>query len=146
MRYISGGEPLSHASVSEILKRTGSMWKEYGFGPWAALEKSTGRWVGRIGLNLLSDWPGPDKWEVGFELAPQFWGQGFATEGARRAIQFAWEETELDRVISVTAPEHCASRRVMEKCGLAFQGEIVWRDTTVVWYAIDRPDVGRPRR
>jgi RimJ/RimL family protein N-acetyltransferase len=35
----------------------------------AAVEKETGRWVGRIGLNLLTDWPGPDKWEVGYELA-----------------------------------------------------------------------------
>ena len=34
------------------------MWKEHGFGPWAAIEKRSGHWVGRIGLSLLSDWPG----------------------------------------------------------------------------------------
>jgi ribosomal-protein-alanine N-acetyltransferase len=116
------------------------MWEDYGFGPWAALEKATGRWVGRIGLNLLPDWPGDDKWEVGYELAPEFWGRGFATEGARRAVAFAWAETGLDRIISVTAPDHLASRRVMEKCGLTFQGEIAFPvGPVVVWYAIDRP-------
>jgi RimJ/RimL family protein N-acetyltransferase len=139
MRFITGGEPLSRETAAEILARTRALWDEHGFGPWAALEKGTGHWVGRIGLNLLDDWPGPDKWEVGFELAPEFWGRGLATEGARRAIRYAWEQTSLDRVISVTAPDHLASRRVMEKCGLTFQEELTWRETAVVWYAIDRP-------
>jgi ribosomal-protein-alanine N-acetyltransferase len=139
MRFISRGRPLPRDAVDDILHRTRSMWQEHGFGPWAAIEKDSERWVGRIGLNLLADWPGPDKWEVGYELAPEFWGRGLATEGARRAITFAWEQTPLDRIISVTVPDHLASRRVMEKSGMAFQEEIVWRGTTVVWYAIDRP-------
>jgi RimJ/RimL family protein N-acetyltransferase len=139
MRFISGGKPLSRGTVSEITKRTLSTWNEYGFGPWAAIEKSSGRWVGRIGLNLLADWPGSDKWEVGFELAPEFWGRGLATEGASEAIRFGWKETPLDRIISVTAPSHRASQRVIEKCGLALQEETIWRGTAVVWYAIDRP-------
>lgn len=138
MRFISGGEPLPRRAVDDILRRTKSMWDQYGFGPWAALEKDSGRWVGRIGLNLLADWPGPDKWEVGYELAREFWGQGYATEGARRAIRFGWEETSLERIISVTVPDHLASRRVTEKAGLSLQGEVAWRGTHVVWYAIDR--------
>jgi RimJ/RimL family protein N-acetyltransferase len=138
MRFISG-RPLSRARVEQIHARTLAHWDEYGFGPWAALEKASGRWVGRLGLNLLADWPGDDRWEVGYELTPAFWGRGFATEGARRALRFAWEETPLARVISVTNPDHVASRRVMEKCGLVLQGERQWRRTTVVWYAIDRP-------
>jgi ribosomal-protein-alanine N-acetyltransferase len=139
MRFISGGRPLSRREVEWITHRTCVMWTQHGFGPWAAIEKATGRWVGRIGLNLLEEWPGPDKWEVGYELAPEFWGRGLATEGAERAIGFGWEQTALDRIISVTVPEHAASRRVMEKCGLALQDEVVWKGTTVVWYAIDRP-------
>lgn len=114
------------------------MWERHGFGPWAALEKDGGRWIGRIGLNLLGDWPGADRWEVGYELVPSVWGRGYATEGARRAIGFAWDETSLERVISVTVPDHLASRRVMEKSGMSLQGEVAWRGTTVVWYAIDR--------
>jgi RimJ/RimL family protein N-acetyltransferase len=144
MRFISGGEPLSREDVEGILRRTRAMWEEHGFGPWAALEKDSGRWIGRIGLSLLEDWPGDDKWEVGFELAREFWGRGYATEGARRAIRFAWEETPLNRVISVTSPDHLASRRVMEKCGLNFRGEVQWRGTTVVWYAVERRKSAAP--
>ena len=38
-----------------------------------------------------------------------------------------------------TAAGHLASRRVMEKCGLVFQGEVAFRTARVAWYAIDRP-------
>jgi len=118
MRFISGGTPLPLETIRSIAQRSLAMWDEHGYGPWAAIEKETGRWVGRIGLNLLADWPGPDKWEVGYELAPEFWGRGLATEGARAAIRFGWASTPLPRIISATAAGHLASRRVMEKCGL----------------------------
>lgn len=97
--------------------------------------------VGRIGLNLLTDWPGPDRWEVGFELAPGYWGRGLAAEGARAAISFGWARTQLARIISVTAAGHSASRRVMEKCGMTFQAELAFRGAQVAWYAIDRADL-----
>src|SRR5262249_5447590 len=74
-----------------------------------------------------------------YEFAREFWGHGFATEGARRAVTFGWEQTPLARIISATRPDHLASRRVMEKCGLTFQAEVPYRGTKVVWYAIDRP-------
>jgi RimJ/RimL family protein N-acetyltransferase len=44
--------------------------------PLAAIEKQTGRWVGRIGLDELADWPGPHKVEVGWELHREFWARG----------------------------------------------------------------------
>ena len=81
MRFITRGRPLPREIVDEILDRTREMWRQHGFGPFAAIEKRSGDWIGRIGLNLLPDWPWPDRWEVGFELLPQAWGRGFATEG-----------------------------------------------------------------
>jgi hypothetical protein len=62
-----------------------------------------------------------------------------STEGAREAIRFGWVSTPLPRIISATAVGHLASRRVTEKCGLTYQGEIAFRTARVVWYAVDRP-------
>jgi RimJ/RimL family protein N-acetyltransferase len=138
MHFITGGGRIERGDAEQLAKRATRMWEEHRRGPWAAVEKATGEWVGRIGLNLLEDWPGPDKWEVGFELRPEFWGRGFATEGAREAVRQGFQDADLERIISVTSPAHRASRRVMEKCGLAYQGEVRWRGTTVVWYAVDR--------
>ena len=52
--------------------------------PLGAIEKAPGRWVGRIGLDELPHWPGPDKVEVGWVLHREFWGRGLATEGVPR--------------------------------------------------------------
>jgi RimJ/RimL family protein N-acetyltransferase len=138
VRFISDGVPYTREEAIENSERSERLWSEHGFGPWAAIELTTGRWVGRIGLNLLDDWPGPDQWEVGWELDPQFWRRGLATEGGREAVRFGFSVARLHRIISVTRADHAASRRVMEQCGLQFQEEMVYRGARCVWYAIDR--------
>jgi RimJ/RimL family protein N-acetyltransferase len=115
-------------------------WQEHDVGPWAAIDKHTDRWLGQIGLNELPRWPGPDKIEVGWDLHPSVWGQGLATEGARAALGYGFEVVGLERIISTARADNAASRRVMEKCGLAFQEEFTHKGALVVWYAIDRAD------
>jgi len=96
--------------------------------------------VGRIGLDELLDCPGPHKVEVGWELHREFWGRGLATEGGRAGVRHGFEAVGLERIISATMATNAAPRRVMEKCGLRFQGELAMAGTTVAWYAIDRAD------
>jgi RimJ/RimL family protein N-acetyltransferase len=138
VRFISGGVPFTQEEALENSDRSERLWNEYGFGPWAAFEQATGEWIGRLGLNLLEDWPGPDRWEVGWELDRRVWGRGLATEGGREAVHFGFEVVGLRRIISVTRTDHLASRRVMEKIGLLPQGEVVFRDVACVWYVIER--------
>jgi ribosomal-protein-alanine N-acetyltransferase len=140
-RHIVVSTPFSPQDVAELSARTLRQWERNGFGPWAAIEKATGRWVGRIGLDELADWPGPDKVEVGWELHREFWGRGLATEGGRAGpVGHGFETVGLERIISVTMATNTASRRVMEKCGLRFQGELPMAGTMVAWCAIDRAD------
>jgi RimJ/RimL family protein N-acetyltransferase len=115
-------------------------WQERGFGPWAAIDKHTGRWLGQVGLNELPRWPGSDKIEVGWDLHPSVWGRGLATEGARAALAYGFEVVGLERIISTARADNAASRRVMEKCGLVFQEEFTHKGALVAWYAIDRAD------
>jgi RimJ/RimL family protein N-acetyltransferase len=139
-RHIVVSTPFSSEDMAELSARTLEQWERNGFGPWAAIEKATGRWVGRIGLDELANWPGPHKIEVGWELHREFWGRGLATEGGRAGVRYGFEAVGLERIISVTMGTNAASRRVMEKCGLRFQGELPMAGTTVAWYAIDWAD------
>jgi ribosomal-protein-alanine N-acetyltransferase len=136
-RPVSGDEAQRFASEAS----TGAIrqWRTKGYGPWAAFDKITGEWVGKIGLEDLKAWPAPHNVEIGWELKPSFWGRGLAAEGGLAGLRFGFEECGLQRIISVTRPHHSASRRVMEKCGLTFQGTVSWRGVLVVWYASDRP-------
>jgi len=56
------------------------------------------------------------------------------------SLRYGFGELGLERIISITLPQNVASWRVIEKAGLAFQGETRWRDLDVIWYAIDYRD------
>jgi RimJ/RimL family protein N-acetyltransferase len=137
---VAGGRSLPADRIARLAESSVRQWRANRFGPWAAIDKVTGAWIGRIGLDALDDWPGPDKIEVGFELHKAWWGRGLATEGARAALEFGFECKGLERIISVTAAAHAAARRVMEKAGLTYRGTRYWMnpDVPVVWYGIDR--------
>jgi RimJ/RimL family protein N-acetyltransferase len=143
MRHISGGRPLSRERVEGSLERSMLQWRDKGYGPWIALDKASGTWLGEIGLNEIPDWPGEHKVEVGWELHRAWWGRGLAPEGGRAALRFGFQDHRLERIISVTHPENVNSRRVMEKIGLTCQGELPFRTLTAVWYAIDRAEWAR---
>jgi len=137
---VRGGRNFPPDRIGRLAEHTLRQWHVNGFGPWAAIERASGCWIGRIGLDELHDWPGVDKIEVGFELHTAWWGRGLATEGALAALRFGFEQHGLDRIISVTAAAHAAARRVMEKAGLRYEGTRYWMnpEVPVVWYAIDR--------
>lgn len=122
-RYLAlTDDPMQPEWAVSALDRNLACWKRYGYGPFAAIHKETGRWVGKIGLMVHEDWSGEDKTEVGWQLDPEFWGRGLATEGGTAAIHHGFAELDLPRIISVTPPKNVASWRVMEKCGLKRQG------------------------
>jgi RimJ/RimL family protein N-acetyltransferase len=82
-RFLSvDGRPWTRERTVGVFEHFRRQWREHDFGPWAAIDKQTGRWLGQIGLNELPSWPGPYKVEVGWELDPSVWGRGLATEGA----------------------------------------------------------------
>jgi RimJ/RimL family protein N-acetyltransferase len=81
-RYIVVSTPFSPEDVAELSARTLEEWERNGFGPWAAIEKATGRWVGRIGLNELPDWPGPHKIEVGWSCIRSSGARGWPPRAA----------------------------------------------------------------
>jgi RimJ/RimL family protein N-acetyltransferase len=110
-------------------------WQLRGYGIWAVEEKATGRLLGRIGLFKPEGWPG---FELGWVLGRDAWGKGYATEGARRALDYAFTELRYDHVISLIHPENRASVRVAERIGEKLEGrtELFGHDALV--YGLDR--------
>jgi RimJ/RimL family protein N-acetyltransferase len=137
MRYLSGPMTREHSEqqISEFVRHG----EERGFGLWAVEEKSSGAFIGFIGLLYHEDWSeGNHRTEVGWRLDRHFWGRGLATEGAMASLRYGFEEVGLDRIISIAVPENLASRRVMEKVGMTLRGEIRFKGSDVVWYAVER--------
>jgi RimJ/RimL family protein N-acetyltransferase len=97
-------------------------WERFGFGPWAVLEREGGNYLGRVGLRWtdIGDRAGI---EVLWAIDPGRHGEGFATEAAAAALDFA-AELELQEVFAMILPINTASRRVAEKIGLGPAGEV----------------------
>ena len=94
-------------------------WSMTGFGMFSVIEKASGLWVGRLGPWRPADWPGN---EVGWGLAPAFWGKGYATEGAATAIDWAFDSRGWTEVIHTIGPQNTPSQNVARRLG-SVQGE-----------------------
>lgn len=118
-----GGVPEA-AAVQDFVTRCVGHWAERGFGVWAFSDRDSGRFVGRGGLRatVLDD---REEAEVLYAVASRFQGRGLATEMCEASMACAFGALGFESVVGFTLPANRASRRVMEKCGLTLQGEIV---------------------
>lgn len=148
MRFLTGGKPTPRDVIrNETLPRFLDYDRFEGLGFWAAIERSTGRFLGWFHFRPPEGSP-PDEAELGYRLRRSAWGKGYATEGSLALIRKGFAEFGVRRVVAFTMAVNTASRRVMEKAGLklvrTFQGS--WPDPIdgsehgETEYALDRVD------
>lgn len=130
------GEPRSTVDAARAnLQKNVTNQERHGFSLWPVELHTTGEVIGLTGLQHLADGP---EIEVGYRFLRDHWGNGYATEAATAALRFGFDELELEQIVAVTMPTNEGSRRVLEKCGLAFVGEMQVYGATQVKYALSR--------
>lgn len=134
MRFL-GGRTRDRAETLTRLETNIRTWNEHGFGMFAAFDKTTGVMIGRCGLAYLDNTP---EIEVGYMLARDFWGQGYATEAARACLRFGFVDRAMSRIVAVANPENKASRHVIEKLGMRFEKNAHFYENDVVYYSLTR--------
>jgi RimJ/RimL family protein N-acetyltransferase len=134
MRYI-GGKAYSRLEAWRSMAYMIGHWHLRGYGHWAVEEKASGHFIGRMGFFNPEGWPG---FEVGWTLARESWGRGYASEGARRMLDYAFTEMDRDHVISLIHPENRASIKVAEKMGEKVEGQTEVLGVPVLIYGISR--------
>ena len=110
---------LTREESDELIDRIESHFENHGFGLFAIEEKAESRLIGFMGLHVATfqaHFTPPV--EIGWRLAASAWNKGFATEGSREVVRFAFNRLRLDGIVSFTVPENIPSRRVMEKLGM----------------------------
>lgn len=120
VHFITGGRTTPREEVErEVLPAfLAHDEKGDGYGFFAAVDRSTGEFVGWFHLRPHGDAP-RDEPELGYRLRRAAWGRGLATEGSRALVDLAFERLGARRVVAETMAVHVASRRVMEKAGLS---------------------------
>jgi RimJ/RimL family protein N-acetyltransferase len=119
------GRGFDRAETAEFLATQQRHWETCGFGLWIVRERGSERVVGFVGLSVPTFLPEVlPAVEVGWRFDPEYWGRGYASEGARAALDAAFDELELDAVCSIPQAENPASYRVCERLGLRLEREV----------------------
>jgi len=90
----------------------------HGLGRLAVIHKQTGKFMGWCGLKYTSE---KDEYDIGFRFFKEYWNQGFATETARRCLEFGFMELKLKEIVGRAMIENTTSIRVLEKVGMKFR-------------------------
>jgi RimJ/RimL family protein N-acetyltransferase len=135
MRYMGDRGVLTREDAWRQMAMLAGHWHLRGFGMWAVEERSTGTFIGRVGLHFPDGWP--DR-EIGWALARPHWGRGFALEAARAALTHAFEHLRWPRAISLIDPENRRSIQLAERLGEQPEGEATVRGHRVRVYAVTR--------
>jgi len=118
--------PVAREASYEQVDYFNQMIAERGFGFWALEVRETGQFIGFTGLSVPSfeapflstvenGLPGV---EIGWRLAKDAWGNGYATEAARAALGYGFGPAGLDEIVSFTATTNLPSQRVMQRIGM----------------------------
>ena len=143
MRFLGDGTPLSREDAWRNMAMIVGHWTLRGFGLWAVEEKSTRALVGRVGLFEPDGWPGQ---EVGWTLARDLWGKGYALEAASASLDHAFHTLLWPRAISLIDPGNQRSIRLAERLGERLEREVEIRGRRTLLHCIEQSTWRRPRK
>ena len=136
MRFISG-QPETPDDTHAVIARVKARWEALGYAWWSLIERDSGELIGAGCIQHLEH-NTANPHEIGWRLRPDRWGQGYAIEAAERMARFAFDDLGVLLLCAICDPANAASRRVMEKLGMAYRGVETWHGTSVTAYGIDR--------
>jgi ribosomal-protein-alanine N-acetyltransferase len=142
MRHIGDGKAWQGVERARLwLERVTTAYAERGYGPWAVVEKATGKVVGSCGFSYIA---ALSEIDFGYVFAREHWGRGFATEAARAAFRDGFERLGFEEVTANTDVEHSVSRRVLEKLGFEYRGPRRYEgdEADSAFYTARRPSGG----
>ena len=140
-RFFWDDEVITRGRAEAAVREAVEDFGRYGLGLWISEgRESAGAPVGFCGLRHLD---GGHEVEVLYGISPAEWGRGYATEIAPAILRYGFETVGLTRVWGIADAENLASRRVLEKVGMTFEGYAVNEGREEARYAITAEDCQR---
>ncbi|HEV8179462.1 MAG TPA: GNAT family N-acetyltransferase [Gaiellaceae bacterium] len=134
MEFIGGVHPHAGSDPGFVVRRWLERWDDNGCGPFSVVRREDGRWLGRTGVLVwdVRTWTqttfanagGHAQPELGWALAREHWGKGYATEAALAVREWAYAERGVGPLVSLIAPANVRSQLLAQRLG-ARPGETV---------------------
>lgn len=147
-KYLGNNPIKTKEKASKIIQFVQQQYKERGIGRFAAIEKSSGDFIGWSGLKLNSDKKEAlngqkDFYDIGYRFIPRYWGNGYATESALAVMYFGFKKLNLETICGAAEMDNIASNKVLQKIGLKFINEFTYEDVKCNWYELKKEDYGK---
>ena len=119
-RYLTWYSHPDRNYTREYLQYIAGRYRAGMFYDWAIVYEADGKMIGTCGFTAFD--AASDSAEIGYVLNPDYWGRGIATEAVSEVLRFGFEEMHLHRIEAKFMEGNDASRHVMEKVGMTFEG------------------------
>ena len=120
-RFLADGSTFTAVDAWRQMAMLAGHWAIRGYGIWAVEERATGRFVGRIGCYNPHGWP---DFEIGYTIAREFWGKGYAREGAQASLTYARDVLKRERITSVIREGNARSVKVATSLGAVHEKQV----------------------
>ena len=141
-----GNKPIStKEQAAEIIRFIREQYDQLGIGRFAAIEKSSGDFIGWSGLKLNAGEKEElngvrDFVDIGYRFFPKYWGKGYATESSIATLKFGFEEMNYPVIYGAAETANIASNKILQKIGLKFINDFHYGDIPCKWYALKKED------
>ncbi|RMZ49745.1 N-acetyltransferase [Flavobacteriaceae bacterium PRS1] len=144
-QYLGKKPVKTKLEVKNVIQFIRKQYKERGIGRFAAIEKSSGKFIGWSGLKLNLDKKEElngkrDFYDIGYRFIPRFWGKGYATETSLAVLDYGFNTLNIKTIFGAAEIENIASNKILQKIGLQFINEFYFENVKVNWYELKKED------
>ncbi|SDR78896.1 Protein N-acetyltransferase, RimJ/RimL family [Formosa sp. Hel1_31_208] len=144
-----GKNPITTKTQAEtIINFIIEQYNERGIGRFAAIEKSSGNFIGWSGLKFNTGdketlGSKRDFYDIGYRLIPKYWGKGYAKESAQAVLDFGFDNLKLDLICGAAEIGNIASNKILQNIGLQYHEQFTYEGELINWYELKNQDYAK---
>ena len=114
----TGEQPFENLQTAKNFLINYEQYEKYGVGRLAVIDKKTLKFLGWCGLKYSRD---KNEYDIGFRFFKEFWNKGFATETAKKCLDFGFEDLKIEKIVGRAMKKNFGSTKVLEKIGMKYK-------------------------
>lgn len=133
----TGDQPFENLQTAIDFITNYDQYEKYGVGRLAVIDKRTSIFLGWCGLKYCED---KNEYDIGFRFCKKYWNKGFATETAKKYLDFGFDEFKIEKIVGRAMKENFVSIKVLEKIGMTFKESFDFEGHEGVIYELTNKD------
>lgn len=141
-KYLGNNPVKDKAQIIEVINFVRQQYIDNGIGRWAIIEKTNNTFIGWAGLKLVKEMTNNhiNHYDLGYRLIRKYWGQGLATESAKAAVAYGFDQLNIKEIFAAAHIENHSSNNLLQKLGFKLVETYFDFDDLNNWYRIGRDE------